>query len=82
MGEILHQSVRDVGAGLTLTFNYGLSIVVSLLFPFLTGSIGDGWTFIIFSLFSAIAFVFIMFVVPETKGRTLEDIQQDLRSKS
>lgn len=81
LGEVLDQSVKDVAVGFSITWSYSLSIVVSLLFPFLSGTVGDGWTFIIFGSFSVISFVFIYFMVPETKGKSLEQIQDMLRKQ-
>ena len=42
----------------------------------LIGAIGDSWTFWLFALFCIIAWVWIYFHVPETKGQSLEQIQQ------
>lgn len=82
MGELLDQSVKDVAVGFAIMFGDSTSIVVLLLFPYLTTVIGDGWTFLIFSSFTALAFVFIAFFVPETKGRSLEEIQRLLQKNN
>lgn len=81
MGEILDQSVKDVAVGFAVTVSFTLSILVSLLFPYLSANVGDGWTFVIFSTFSAVSSVLIYASVPETKGRTLEEIQELLKKK-
>lgn len=40
--------------------------------------LGDGGAFFVFSSIVAIGTIFIAFVVPETKGKTLEEIQAEL----
>lgn len=80
MGEILDQSVKEVAAGFAVLIFDAFSIVALLLFPFLSAAVGDGWNFILFSIFAMVAFFFVLFFVPETKGRTLEEIQWILRN--
>jgi len=49
---------------------------VSQFFLTLIEAIGNSATFYLFAAFSVIAWVWIWRRVPETKGRSLEDIQQ------
>lgn len=44
----------------------------------LASSFGTHTTFWIFAVISAIGTVFVFFVVPETKGKTLDEIQKEL----
>lgn len=41
----------------------------------LTGALGQGGTFWLFSGLSVLGTIFIFFMVPETKGKTLNEIQ-------
>lgn len=50
------------------------------MFPILTAEIGTTSTFWLFGLSSLLALVFINRLVPETKGRSLEAIEDDLRN--
>lgn len=47
-------------------------------FPDFLATFGTDVTFWIFTVISAIGVIFIYFGVPETKGKTLEEIQRDL----
>ena len=38
--------------------------------------------FLIYGIFAAIGFVFIMILLPETKGRSLEELEGELVTKS
>jgi hypothetical protein len=55
--------------------------VVSLTFLSLVQALGPSWTFWLYGMLAIGSLLFSYFVVPETKGRTLEDIEQTLRSQ-
>lgn len=57
-----------------------MAALVSWTFPIVTNmpSIGGGWSFAFFALMMALHFVFAWKVIPETKGRSLEEIQNDI----
>ena len=55
--------------------NWGSAWLVSQFFLTLTDAIGTAGTFWLFAGFSVVAFVWIWRKVPETKGRTLEEIE-------
>ena len=59
--------------------NWGANFIVSLLFPVLLASIGEGPVFLLFAVVNVVAFVFVRRRVPETKGKSLEEIEADLR---
>ena len=56
--------------------NWGSAWLVSQFFLTLTDTIGQAGTFWLFAAFSAVAFVWVTRSVPETKGKTLEEIEQ------
>jgi len=47
----------------------------------LVQALGPSWTFWLYGMLAIGSLLFSYFVVPETKGRTLEEIEQTLRSK-
>ena len=49
--------------------------VVSQTFPMLLASIGSAFTFWIYMVMSICAFVFVLKLIPETKGKSLEEIE-------
>ena len=49
-------------------------------FPILERSIGTGNTFWIYAAICAVGFVFVRLLVPETKGKTLEQLERELAS--
>ncbi|MCW3804569.1 sugar porter family MFS transporter [Plebeiibacterium marinum] len=68
--------------GLAMSFSTGISWVCTFLtvqfFPWMLNNLGGAYTFGFFGLFSLIAFIFILIYIPETKGKTLEQLEVDL----
>jgi SP family galactose:H+ symporter-like MFS transporter len=58
-----------------LTSDLAANIVIGIVFLSALGALGGAWTFAIFAVLSALAFVFVYVLAPETKGRQLEDIR-------
>jgi len=49
-----------------------------LIFPWELQTIGVAGTFLIYGLFAVIGLVFVMRILPETKGRSLEELEKML----
>jgi SP family arabinose:H+ symporter-like MFS transporter len=56
--------------------------VVSQSFPMLLASIGSAFTFWIYMLMSVLAFLFVYKLIPETKGKSLEEIERFWKVKN
>lgn len=76
VAEIFPTQVRGRAMSVAIFFLWIAVFVVSQTFPMLQSSIGEARTFWIYMTMSLIAFVFVKRMVPETKGRSLEEIQQ------
>ncbi|KAL5701551.1 hypothetical protein ACHQM5_026875 [Ranunculus cassubicifolius] len=74
MSEIFPINVKGAAGSLATLTNWFGSWVCSFTFNYLMAWSSYG-TFIIYGVVNALAIVFITFLVPETKGRTLEEIQ-------
>ncbi|KAF5305812.1 hypothetical protein FQR65_LT07551 [Abscondita terminalis] len=80
-GEIFSLHIRAYAVGAMDIF-YGLfSALVSKLFQYSKDEFGMHVPFIAFTIISLCGLPFIIFCVPETKRKTLEEIQDRLRSK-
>ena len=55
--------------------NSGISFGVQLVFPWELERLGNSMTFLIYGVFAALGFFFIMRILPETKGRSLEELE-------
>ncbi|XP_055693277.1 facilitated trehalose transporter Tret1-2 homolog isoform X2 [Lutzomyia longipalpis] len=75
IGELFASDVKGVAAGMAMTSNWTLAFIITKAFPSLLDIIGSGPTFWIFSGLSYLGAIFIIFCLPETKGRSLAEIQ-------
>lgn len=75
IGEIFAQNVKDTASGIAMTISYIFTIISTLLFPLLAENFGFEVAFFVFSVFIVAIFIFILFKVPETKGKTFQEIQ-------
>jgi sugar porter (SP) family MFS transporter len=78
MSEIFPSAVRPLGMAVAAATAWGVNAVVSVSFLPLANAIGMSGAFFVFAGVCAVAFVFVYRLVPETKGRTLEEIERDL----
>jgi sugar porter (SP) family MFS transporter len=76
ISEIYPLKVRNSTEGLAATFNWVSNLLVSLTFLSLLHALGATTTFWLYGLFAIGAWVFSYRLVPETKGRTLEEIER------
>ncbi|CAI9087161.1 OLC1v1021169C6 [Oldenlandia corymbosa var. corymbosa] len=76
--EIYPLRYRGIGGGIAAVANWVSNLIVSETFLTLTEAIGSWGTFLLFAGFSFVGLVAIFFLVPETKGLQLEDIEKML----
>jgi sugar porter (SP) family MFS transporter len=81
IAEIYPTTVRSSAEGLSATFNWGANLLVSLTFLTLLEAMGASRTFWLYGLFAIGAWIFSYYLVPETKGRTLEEIEEFWRKR-
>lgn len=75
IAEIFPPSLRAKGVSLSLFMNWIFTYLVAYTFLPLLTNMGLAEVFGIFALASLVASLFVYFFVPETKGKTLEEIQ-------
>lgn len=81
LSEIFPTKIRGRAMGIATICLWMANTVVSQTFPildenaFLIAKFHHGFPFFIYGLMCAVLFVFVAKVVPETKGKTLEDIE-------
>ncbi len=80
--EVLPLRIRGTAMGLAIFLHWSANFIVSQTFPSILAAIGPGLTFLGYALIGVLAFVFISTMITETKGRSLEEIESDLREKA
>ena len=80
LSEIFPLKMRAFGMGLSVFVLWMTNSFLGLFFASVIASIGLSMSFVVFAVLNAIAFVFVLAFVPETKGRTLEQLETDVMS--
>ena len=76
INEIFPSHIRGRAVAVATAVNWASAFLVSQVFLSLINLIGDTFTFWLFAVFCASSWIWIFYAVPETKGRSLEQIQQ------
>ncbi|KAL4966921.1 sugar porter family MFS transporter [Aspergillus stella-maris] len=79
--EIFPSSLRAKGCALGTMSNWGNNFIVGLITPPMIQNIGFG-TYVFFCCFCAISLIWVYFLVPETNGRTLEQMDSVFKDHS
>lgn len=72
--EVYPLSHREVGMGFAVATCLGFAAVLGITFPLILTSLGTAGAFGLYAGFNFAAFWLIFFLVPETKQRTLEEL--------
>jgi MFS family permease len=78
ISELYPQRVRGAAMSVATIANWAANFVVTISFLTLLNAITNGGTFLLFAFLTVVAMVYFIREVPETKGRTLQDIERQL----
>jgi sugar porter (SP) family MFS transporter len=81
LSELFPNRVRGVAMGISVVALWVGYLILTYTFPIMREHIGIAKTFWIYSAFLFIAFLVVLFALPETKGKSLEQIERDLLGK-
>ena len=73
--EIFPNHIRGMAISFVGLINSAVSFMVQLLFPWQLAHIGNAGTFLIYGILAVIGLVIISKLLPETRGRTLEEVE-------
>ena len=79
ISEIYPLKVRGIAEGTAAGMNWAFNFLVSLTFLTLIQILGSSWTFWLYAALAVASWFFSYSLVPETKGRTLEEIEHSFR---
>jgi len=80
ISEIFPNQVRAKGQTLGSSTHWIMAALIAFSFPYLAEKVGGGNIFLFFSVMMCIQLLFVWKLMPETKGRTLEQIETTLFS--
>ena len=78
ISEIFPNHIRSYGQSFGISTHWVLAAIIPSLIPFLFGSIGPGIVFGFFAFMMVLQLMFTHFIMPETKGISLEDLSKKL----
>ncbi|CAH1180254.1 unnamed protein product [Phaedon cochleariae] len=78
-GELFSAAIKAKGVGLLVVFTCAMSGTVHYLFFLLSSRFGMFVPFLVFACCNLISAIIAYYIIPETRGKTLEEIQQDLK---
>jgi SP family arabinose:H+ symporter-like MFS transporter len=78
IGEVFPTSVRSKGQGVGSASHWLMNTLIQLEFPVIVNLMSTATPFVFFSIMTAVQFLTVLFVYPETKGQTLEELQRRL----
>ncbi len=81
ISEIFPNKVRARGQSLGSFTHWAMAALVSLTFPILAKSVGGGTSFMFFGVMMVLQFFYVLRFIPETRGKSLEQIQKELKIK-
>jgi len=81
IAEIYPLRVRGIAEGTAAGFNWASNFVVSYTFLRLLELLGASLTFWAYAVLAIASWLFSYYLVPETKGRTLEEIERSFRHR-
>jgi SP family arabinose:H+ symporter-like MFS transporter len=80
LSEVFPNSVRAKGQSLGTFSHWFMNALISAIFPLMAATSG-AYPFVFFAVMMVLQFFVVLFVYPETKGLTLEEMQKELATK-
>ena len=78
ISEIFPNHLRASGQAFGSSTHWVLAAIVPSLVPVLFTTIGPGYVFVFFAFMMVLQLIFVIFMMPETKGKTLEELGEEL----
>ena len=75
LSELMPTRIRSTGMGIALLLNQGISTLIAAVFLPVVGNHGYAAMFVFWALCTVVYFLTAAFFLPETKGKTLEEIE-------
>ena len=76
--ELFPNRVRGLAISFVGLINSAVSFSVQLIFPWELQTLGNSVTFLIYGLLAIAGFILVMRILPETKGKSLEQLEAEL----
>ncbi|MCO6563931.1 MAG: sugar porter family MFS transporter [Apibacter sp.] len=78
ISEIYPNRIKGLAMSFSTAVSWGCTFLTVYFAPIIRANLGDSALFGIFGVFTVIAFIFVKIWIPETKGKSLEQIEKEL----
>jgi MFS family permease len=78
ISEIFPNRIRGVAVSITVSALWIACFMLTFTFPIMLGWLGPAGTFWLYAIICFVGFFFVLWRVPETKGRSLEQLEEQL----
>jgi len=76
--ELFPNNIRGIAISFVGLVNSAISFLVQVVFPWELENLGSASTFFVYGVFAVLGLVFIILKLPETKGKSLEELEKQL----
>lgn len=76
IAEIYPQKIRGFASGITICAAYTMCFIIIKLYPLMVEHLGSIFTFIFFGSMSLVSIAYVYWFLPETNGKTLQEIEE------
>jgi len=76
--ELFPNTIRGLAISFVGFINSAISFLVQLVFPWELATLGSTGTFLLYGIFAFVGLLFIIKLLPETKGKSLEELESIL----
>jgi MFS transporter, SP family, major inositol transporter len=80
LSEIFPMTIRGFSMGIATLCLWTVNTIISYVFPFMISTFGSSGTFAIFAVINVGSLIFNIMYAPETRGRSLEELEDDFRA--
>lgn len=81
IGELYPARVKDIFSGMTTCLAYVFSFVALKVYPDMLEAFDKHGVFLFYTILSLLGTIFVLLFLPETKGKTLQQIEESFKSK-
>ena len=78
LSELYPIKYRGLAIGVIAFINSFISSVIQLIFPWELSNLGNAMSFFLFGAIALLGFFVLLKILPETKGKTLEQLEKEL----